>query len=63
MRRQLTTAFLIAAVTLALVPLVTLGGVWSTLLGRTVQDLGHLPHFGLVATLLLLIVASPRFSR
>lgn len=44
-----------AGVVLALVPLLAFGGLWGTLMGRTVQDLGHVPLFGWVATLLVWI--------
>ena len=57
MRRRIFAAFLVLLIALLLVPLVALGGTWSTLLGRTVQDFGHLPLFGAVATLLLLVLS------
>lgn len=57
MRRRLVAAFLVLLIALLLVPLVYLGGSWSTLLGRTAKDFGHLPLFGAIATLLLLVLS------
>jgi hypothetical protein len=50
---MLSTGLLIGVV-LSLVPLVTFGGPDSGLMGQTIRDLGHLPLFGWITTLLLL---------
>ena len=42
---------------LAIAPLVALESAWATLLGRTVQDFGHIPLFGVITTLLLVLAA------
>ena len=42
---------------LAIAPLVALESPWATLLGRTVQDFGHIPLFGVITTLLLVLAA------
>lgn len=57
MRRRLVAALLLLLIALLLVPLIGVGGTWSTLLGRTVQDFGHLPLFGMISTLLLLVLS------
>jgi hypothetical protein len=44
-------------VALAIAPLVLLVGMGETLLNRTIQNLGHVPLFALIATLLLALAA------
>ncbi len=48
---------LAAGLVLAITPLVAFESPWATLLGRTVQDFGHIPLFGAITTLLLLLGA------
>jgi hypothetical protein len=48
---------LAAGLVLAITPLVVLISPWTTLLGRTVQNFGHIPLFGVITTLLLVFGA------
>lgn len=46
-----------AGLALAIAPLVVFESPWATLLGRTVQNFGHIPLFGVITTLLLVLAA------
>ena len=52
---------LVAGVVLATVPLLVVGGNWSSVLAQTLLDFGHVPLFGLIATLCL-VLADHRFG-
>jgi hypothetical protein len=55
-RRYWALIALLGGIALAITPLFFIVGQWRSLLGRTVQNFGHLPLFCVIATLLLLVM-------
>ncbi len=54
-RQRWTTIGLVAGLVLAIVPLVFFWSPWRTLLARTINNLGHIPLFALITSLLIVL--------